>query len=155
MVWQRLPEVVSFAELAQDALAIVQGQLVKRDIEVMIQPDLPLVFGDRQRLTEVLQNLIDNAAKFMGDQRKPQIQIGQLGEEDDKPVFFVRDNGIGIAPKHHEQIFGIFNKLNLDVEGTGVGLSIVKRIIEVHGGKIWIESEMGKGSTFYFTLPAI
>lgn len=149
-----IPEVVSFAELAQDALAIVQGQLVKRDIEVMIQPDLPLVFGDRQRLTEVLQNLIDNAAKFMGDQRKPQIQIGQLGEEDDKPVFFVRDNGIGIAPKHHEQIFGIFNKLNLDVEGTGVGLSIVKRIIEVHGGKIWIESEMGKGSTFYFTLPA-
>jgi PAS domain S-box-containing protein len=147
------PEVVSFAELINDALAIVHGQLEERGIKVMIQPDLPPVFGDRQRLTEVLQNLIDNAAKFMGDQSSPQIQVGQLGEEDHKSVFFVRDNGIGIAPQHHEQIFGIFNKLNTDVEGTGVGLAIVKRIIEVHGGRIWVESETGKGSTFYFTLP--
>jgi PAS domain S-box-containing protein len=148
------PETVPFERLIKDALDAVHGQLEERDITVVIQPDPPHVFGDRQRLTEVLQNLIDNAAKFMGDQEEPRIQIGQSGEEDHKPVFFVRDNGIGIAPEHHEQIFGIFNKLNPDVEGTGVGLAIVKRIIEVHGGRIWVESEVGKGSTFYFTLPA-
>jgi PAS domain S-box-containing protein len=144
---------ISFAELIKEALAMVHGQLEERGVKVVIQPDLPSVFGDRQRLTEVLQNLIDNAAKFMGNQVEPQIQIGQLGEEDHKPVFFVRDNGIGIASQHYEQIFGIFNKLNPDVEGTGVGLAIVKRIIEVHGGRIWVESQVGKGSTFYFTLP--
>jgi signal transduction histidine kinase len=68
------------------------------------------------------------------------------------PVFYVRDNGIGIAPEHHDRIFGLFNKLNPRAEGTGVGLAIVKRIIEVHGGRIRVESEAGKGATFYFTL---
>ncbi|MBC7878226.1 MAG: two-component sensor histidine kinase, partial [Anaerolineales bacterium] len=67
--------------------------------------------------------------------------------------FFVRDNGIGINPKHHEQIFGLFSKLDPKIDGSGIGLGIVKRIIEVHGGKVWIESELGKGSSFYFTLP--
>ena len=62
------------------------------------------------------------------------------------------NNGIGIAPKYHDLVFGLFNRLSQDVEGTGIGLALVKRIIEVHGGKIWIESEVGQGSTFYFTL---
>jgi signal transduction histidine kinase len=95
---------------------------------------------------------VDNAAKFTGEQTKPVIEIGINGEENGMPIFYVRDNGIGIAPEHHERIFGLFNKLNPDVEGTGVGLSIVKRIIEVHGGRIWVESEEGMGATFYFTL---
>ena len=72
--------------------------------------------------------------------------------EDGKPIFFVRDNGIGIAPEYHERIFGLFNKLDAQAEGTGAGLSIVKRIIEVHGGRIWVESEAGKGATFLFSL---
>jgi PAS domain S-box-containing protein len=150
------PVVVSFADLAQNALDIVHGQLQERGVEVIIQPNLPTVYGDRQRLVEVLQNLIDNAAKFMGDQKHPQIEIGQfekdVNAEHGGSIFFVRDNGVGIAPEHHEQVFGLFNKLNPNVEGTGIGLSIVKRIIEVHGGKIWIESEVGKGTTFLFTL---
>ena len=68
------------------------------------------------------------------------------------PVIYVRDNGVGIAPEHYERVFGLFNKLNPGAEGTGVGLAIVKRVIEVHGGRIWVESEEGKGATFCFTL---
>ncbi|MGA7193864.1 MAG: ATP-binding protein, partial [Anaerolineales bacterium] len=83
----------------------------------------------------------------------PIIEIGQRGEEDGKPIFFVKDNGMGIAPQYHERIFGLFNKLDPQSEGTGIGLALVKRIIEVHGGRIWVESEPGKGSTFCFTLP--
>ena len=112
------------------------------------------VYGDRQRLVEVLQNLLDNAAKFMGDQPNLRIEIGQRGEdaEQGKLIFYVKDNGIGIAPEHHERIFGLFNQLNPKMGGTGVGLALVKRIVEFHGGRIWVESEAGKGSTFYFTL---
>ena len=148
------PQLVPFVDLVQDALDIVHGQLQERGVTVIIQPDLPTVFGDRQRLVEVLQNLIDNAVKFMGDEQNRKIEIGQLGEdaEHGAPVFFVKDNGVGIAPKYHDLVFGLFNRLNEDVEGTGIGLALVKRIIEVHGGKIWIESEVGQGSTFYFTL---
>ncbi len=103
-------------------------------------------------LVEVLQNLLDNAAKFMGGQTTPLIEIGQRGGDDGKPIFFVKDNGMGIPPEHHERIFGIFNKLDPKAEGTGIGLSLGKRNIEAHGGRIWVESETGKGSTFYFTM---
>jgi light-regulated signal transduction histidine kinase (bacteriophytochrome) len=145
------PQQVAFADLVREALAIVQGRLDASRARVTVQPDLPLVYGDRQRLVEVLQNLIDNAAKFMGDQPEPVIEIGYR-EQEGKPVFFVRDNGIGIDPKFHEQVFGLFNKLDPHLEGTGVGLALVKRIIEVHDGKIRVESELGKGATFLFTL---
>jgi PAS domain S-box-containing protein len=147
------PVSVPFDELIKAALDILHGQLEKRNVTVRIQPNLPSVHGDRQRLTEVLQNLIDNAAKYMGDQPNPVIEIGQQGDENGKPIFFVKDNGIGVAHEYHERIFGLFNKLDPQSEGSGIGLSLVKRIIEVHGGRVWVESELGKGSTFYFTLP--
>ena len=89
----------------------------------------------------------------MGKQIDPLIEIN-AEEKGSEFVFFVRDNGMGIDPKYHEQIFGLFNKLNADTEGLGIGLGIVKRIIEVHGGRIWVESELGKGASFYFTLPS-
>ena len=149
------PETIAFNDLARDAMDIVQGRLDARRVTVKLQPNLPPVHGDRQRLTEVLQNLLDNAAKYMGDQAEPRVEIGQRGEDAERgqPVFYVKDNGMGIAPEYHERIFGLFNKLDPHAEGTGVGLSIVKRIVEVHGGKIWVESEAGSGSTFLFTLP--
>ena len=147
------PEPIPFEGLAREALVIVHGQLETRGVSFTLGPDLPVVYGDRQRLVEVLQNLIDNAAKFMGDQPNPHIEIGQRGEEDGMPIFYVKDNGIGIAPEYHERVFGLFDKLDAKSDGTGIGLAIVKRIVEFHGGSIWIESEAGNESTFYFTLP--
>ncbi|HVF26035.1 MAG TPA: PAS domain S-box protein [Anaerolineales bacterium] len=144
---------IRFSELAREVADLVQGRIMERGITVHVDDNLPTVFGDRQRLMEVLQNLVDNAAKFMGDQKEPRVQIGQDGEENGMPVLYVRDNGIGIPPEHYERVFGLFNKLDPIADGTGIGLAIVKRIIEVHGGSIWVQSEMGMGSTFYFTLP--
>jgi len=147
------PESFAFIEIVGDALDIVHGQFEKRKIIVQTQPNLPVVYGDKPRLIEALQNMLDNAAKYMGDQTTPQIEIGYGGDENGKSIFFIKDNGIGIAPEYQERIFGLFNKLDPKTEGTGVGLALVKRIIEVHGGRVWVESEVGKGSTFYFTLP--
>jgi signal transduction histidine kinase len=141
------------AELAREASQLVAGQLEARGVQVNIAPNLPLVSGDRPRLVEVFQNLIDNAVKFMGDQPAPCVDIG-MREDEAGPVFFVRDNGSGIAARYHQRIFGLFERLEQNTEGTGVGLALVKRIIEVHGGRIWVESDgPGQGSTFYFTLP--
>jgi signal transduction histidine kinase len=148
------PLELSFNELVQEAMDIVHGRLEERGITVRVQPNLPSVYGDKPRIMEVLQNLLDNAAKYVGDRSDPSVEIGQRGEENGKPVFYIHDNGIGIAAQHHERIFGLFNKLDVKTEGTGVGLALVKRIIEVHGGRIWVESELGKGSTFLFTLPS-
>jgi len=147
------PENIAFDDLVQDALKIVYGRLEERSVVVTVEPNLPLVHGDRQRLTEVLQNLIENSAKYIGDQPEPHVSIGLAGEENGKPVFYVKDNGMGIDPKYHEQIFGLFNKLDPTAEGTGIGLTLVRRIVEVHGGRIWAEGQLGEGATFYFTLP--
>lgn len=147
------PQSVPFDMLVDEAVELTQGRLHERGIQINIQPGLPAVHGDAKRLLELVQNLIDNAAKYMGDQPEPRIEIGCSGMQDGKPVFHVRDNGIGIAPEHHERIFGLFNKLDPKVEGTGVGLALVKRIVEFHGGRIWVESEAGQGATFYFSLP--
>jgi len=149
------PETIQFEELVHDAQNLVHGQLEARRIRIQTQSNLPAVHGDRQRLIEVLQNLLDNAIKYMGNQPDPYIEIGQRGEDSEHgyPVFFIKDNGVGIAPEYHDRIFGLFDKLDAKTEGTGIGLTIVKRIIEVHGGRIWVESESGKGSTFYFSLP--
>lgn len=145
------PQSVPFNEIVMDALEFVHGRLQANKVQVSVQENMPVVNGDRPRLVELVQNLVDNAAKFIGSD--PFIEIGQVGYEDEKPVFFVRDNGIGVEPIHHDRIFGLFNKLDVDSEGTGVGLALVKRIVETHGGRIWIKSDLGKGSTFFFTLP--
>jgi len=146
-------ERVALEALARDAVDMVRGRIAARGIEVLIHPGLPEVEGDRIRLLEVLQNLLDNAAKFMADQKAPRIEIG-VRAEGAEAVIFVRDNGIGIEPQHRERVFGLFDKLDPKGEGTGVGLALVKRIVELHGGRIWVESEgLSKGSVFCFTLP--
>ena len=147
-------QTVPFAELVREASALVAGRLRERGVAVAVAEDLPAVRGERTRLVEVLQNLLDNAAKFMGDQPQPRIDVGvRQGRE--APVFFVRDNGRGIEPRFHERVFGLFDRLDPSEEGTGLGLALVKRIVELHGGRVWVESDgPGRGSTFCFTLPA-
>lgn len=147
------PQTISFEELVKEALELTEGRLQEHGVRASIQPNLPTIRGDHKRLLELTQNLIDNAAKYMGDQAEPKIEIGHDGYEKEKPILFVRDNGMGIAPEYFERIFGLFNKLNPNSEGTGVGLALARRIVEFHGGRLWVESELGKGSTFYFTLP--
>ena len=148
------PEDVSFESIVREALAAVDGRLTASRATVDIAPDLPVVHGDCARLVEAVQNLLDNAAKFMGDQAAPRIIIGQRGaDRDGKPILFVADNGSGIAPDYQHKVFGLFEKLDPRSEGTGIGLALVKRIIEVHGGRIWIESDgAGAGATLCFTL---
>lgn len=146
-------EEVSLKELAQDGLALVESRVAERGVEVVIQGDLPHALGDRDRLREVFQNLIGNAASYMGDEEKPCVEVGGR-EEGDQVVCYVRDNGIGIEAQYQEKVFGLFERLSVDQEGTGIGLALVKRIVEGHGGRIWVESEgEGRGSTFCFTLP--
>lgn len=146
------PEVVPFKEVVDEALSLVEGELQQNQVEVKIEADLPSIFGDRARLVQVVQNLVENAAKFKGSQLKPLIEIGM--HSNDERIFYVRDNGLGIEPVYHDRIFGLFNKLDASSEGTGIGLALVRRIIEYHGGRIWVESEgLGKGSVFFFTLP--
>ena len=145
------PEDVPFGEIVQEALGNVRGQLDEGKIRVEVGGGLPIVHGDRLRLVAVVQNLLDNAAKFMGEQTEPEIHIGVV-QKNKETVFFVRDNGKGIAPEYHERVFGLFNKLDASTGGTGIGLALVKRIVEVHGGRIWVESEAGQGATFFFTF---
>jgi signal transduction histidine kinase len=148
-------ESVSFNIIADEAIELVRGNIENYRVQVQVMPDMPEVYGDRTRLVEVVQNLLDNACKFMGAQPEPVIIMGSSGsDKNGKLVFFVQDNGIGIDPLFHDRVFGLFNKLDPHSEGTGIGLSLVKRIIEIHDGRIWIESDgSGNGSIFYFTLP--
>lgn len=146
-------EAVSLADLAQEAIELVAGRIAADGVTVEIASALPVGFGDRVRLLEVIQNLVENAVKFMGDQPEPHVKIGGY-QEGNHVVCYVRDNGMGIAPRYHEKIFGLFDRLDQKTEGTGIGLALAKRIVEVHGGQIWVESEgEGYGSTFYFSLP--
>jgi chemotaxis family two-component system sensor kinase Cph1 len=146
------PEAVSFGSLAREAEALVAGRISERRVEVVIADGLPTVWGDHERLREVVQNLLDNAVKFMGDQARPVVEIGAR-DGAGEPVFYVRDNGRGIDTAFRERVFGLFEKLDRDSEGTGVGLALVKRIVELHRGRVWIEPGDGCGATVCFTLP--
>lgn len=146
---------VELTVLAEEAGELVAGSISERGVRVDIAPDLPIVHGDRQRLLAVYQNLLENAVKFMGGQSDPLVEIGRR-TDDGETVLCVRDNGIGVNPKYSEKIFGLFDKLDPGSDGSGAGLAIVKRTVEVHGGRIWVESEgENKGSLFCFTLPGL
>jgi PAS domain S-box-containing protein len=128
-----------------------------RGVNLQVSDGLPPVKGSKVRITELFSNLIVNAIKY-NDKALPMVRIGWKSHEpstNGTTTFFVEDNGIGIESRYQQRIFGIFQKLHPrdDYEGTGAGLAICKRIVEEHGGKIWVHSEVGKGSTFYFTIP--
>ena len=147
------PENANIGDIAREASRLLHEQVTSNKVKVIIEKDLPSMEVDRHRLVEVYQNLIDNAIKFMGNRSNPEVKVGSFQQENEQ-IFFVKDNGIGIDPLYHERIFGLFNKLDAGTDGTGIGLALVKRIIEFHGGRVWVESESGKGTTFCFTLTA-
>ena len=126
---------------------------IKENDAVISHDHLPIVLADKTQISQVFQNLIGNAIKFKSTNR-PKINIS-VKEEDNQWLFAVQDNGIGIDPEHSDRIFEVFKRLHKkrDYPGTGIGLAICKKIIERHGGQIWVKSELGKGSIFYFTIP--
>jgi light-regulated signal transduction histidine kinase (bacteriophytochrome) len=114
---------------------------------------LPVVAGERGAFVQLLQNLMSNAIKYRVPGRTPEVHVG-ASRKGTEWVFCVRDNGEGIAPQYHQTIFGIFKRLHArQVSGTGIGLALCQKIVERHGGHIWVESEPGRGSTFFFTVP--
>ncbi|PWU20629.1 MAG: hypothetical protein C5B50_03560 [Verrucomicrobia bacterium] len=145
-------ERTDFEEVFQAAISNLQIAIEETKAAVAHEP-LPTLVADRVQMTQVFQNLIGNAIKFHGSE-PPRIEIGARREKEEW-IFSVHDNGIGIDPKNFERIFAIFQRLHTRREypGTGIGLSICKKIVERHGGRIWLESVLGKGATFYFSLP--
>jgi two-component system, LuxR family, sensor kinase FixL len=147
------PEKFNLNEAIEEVLVLLQGKLSERKVKINIPPAMPKVYAEKKRVQEIFQNLVENALKFMGPQQDPEINI-DARIENGKIHCLVRDNGIGIEPPYHEKIFNLFERLDHNVPGTGVGLAIVKRIVEVHKGNVWVESQgRGNGSTFHFTLP--
>lgn len=146
-------EHVDLADLTREVAELLSGGIEERRVDLHISPDLPVVYGDRPRLREVMQNLLDNAIKFSRQgPTEPRIEVGRE-LRDGEQVFYVRDNGLGIDPRYHQKVFDLFDRLDPSIEGTGIGLALVKRIIEFHEGKVWVESQgVGHGTTFCFTL---
>ncbi len=148
-------ERVPLGDLVREALELIEGLAGERGVAFEVDPELPVVSGDPVRLLQVCQNLLANAVKYLGDQASPRVEVGMRpgGSVAAERVYFVRDNGRGIDPRFHLKVFELFERLEAAEEGSGVGLAVVKRIIEVHGGRVWVESEgEGHGSTFCFTL---
>jgi PAS domain S-box-containing protein len=139
------------ATVRQDLVDLIQ----RKQAIILTEGSLPNVIGDTMRVTQLLTNLVANGLKY-NQNPKPKVYVGALAADDSGRVtIFVRDNGIGIDPAFHTQIFGIFRRLHQEgeFEGTGAGLAICKKIVEGHGGTIWVESKLGAGATFFFTLP--
>jgi len=147
------PVRVSFREILSEALEALAGVIKERSIDINLPGTDLILFGDRTRLCQIWQNLIENAIKYSRDGTIPRIELG-IRQVSGETVFFVKDNGIGIDPQYHRRIFEIFDKLDPKSAGAGLGLSMVQRIVEKCGGRVWVESEgVSKGSCFYFTLP--
>lgn len=142
-----------FQQLATRALTLVAGPLEERGINVSICAGNIDLFGDQPRLVEIWQNLMENAIKYMGEQTRPLIELG-FEQSEAETIFFVRDNGIGICPEYTDKVFDLFEQLDKNAPGNGLGLTLTRQIVEQHQGHIWVESAGNKqGSCFYFSLP--
>ena len=146
-------KLVSTKGIVNDVTSDYQVTIKENNGEITCD-ELPEVYSDKRLLTQVFQNLIGNAIKYRKPEEPPKIHISAR-KEDNEYVFSISDNGIGIEPQYFNRIFMIFQRLHTleRYEGTGIGLAIVKKIIDRLQGRIWLESELGKGSTFYFTIP--
>lgn len=144
---------VSMEALTRAVIAELSITATNKRMRIDIQP-LPPALGDPAMIYQILVNLLSNAMKFSRTKEAPVIEIGGR-PEGDYNLYFCKDNGVGFDMKLADKLFGVFQRLHSDreFEGTGVGLAIVQRIIQRHGGQIWAEAEVGHGATFYFTLP--
>jgi PAS domain S-box-containing protein len=148
------PRPFAWGEAIRVTLGDLGDLIQRRKAVVRVEGELPAVAGDPERVIQLLGNLVGNALKY-NQSGRPEVVIGAVEDQEPFATLFVRDNGIGIAGEYHEQIFRMFRRLHRreEFEGTGAGLTICKKIVEAHGGRIWVESEPGRGSTFFFTLP--
>jgi two-component system sensor kinase FixL len=147
--------------MVRDVEQMLDAFMEERHAKIVVMEPMPVIFCDKTRVVEAFRNLITNALKY-NDKEEPRIEVGYLPEcvtlrGLEKHVFYVKDNGLGIPAEFHQEIFRMFKRLQRDEasdqQGTGAGLTFVKKIVERHGGRIWLESEPGKGTTFFFTLP--
>ena len=147
-------ENVPIGESVADALLILTEAIHQADAKVLVEEKMPTITANRSDLVRLFQNLLSNSIKYRSPDRAPEIRIGSRRQENDYLVW-VKDNGMGIDPEHHERAFQIFQRLvpKDSYEGVGIGLAICKKIVEHSGGKIWIVSEVGEGSTFFMTFP--
>lgn len=149
------PTEFPISALCREVVQMMQGLIDERGATVEIADDMPSVYADQARVREVIKNLVENGIKFAADGRAPRVEI-VAEPQVDRVLCRVCDNGPGIEPRFQEKVFGLFDRLDNSVPGTGVGLALVKRIIEIHDGNIWIESQGdGQGCCFCFTLPIL
>ena len=143
-------------DLVDNVIDSLEQQIEDKHVEIKVATPLPVLRCEKNRFRQIFQNLIDNAIKYMGKQERPIIELG-CEDSNGNYKFWVRDNGVGIRKEDQDKIFFVFRRLKndstKDVDGKGVGLSTVKRIVETYNGEIWVDSQEGKGSTFFFTLP--
>ncbi len=150
-------ESVDMNSLVDEILGELKPELIKKNVNIQSPKDLPHVIGSRKRLNQVFTNLITNAVKYMGPNPNPVVEIGSSKNGSMMATLWVKDNGIGIKKEYQNKLFQIFQRIpnQLKVEGTGIGLSIVKKIVEFNGGKVWVESDEGKGSQFFLSWPTV
>ena len=147
---------VDLNQLVREVVAEVREDVKERNIVWKID-SLPAWYGDRAMLRIALVNLISNAVKFTRPRQQAEIEIGSTNQDSGDPLLFVRDNGVGFDMKYSNKLFGVFQRLHPQstFEGTGIGLATVQRIVYRHGGRIWADSEVDRGTTFYFSIPKI
>lgn len=150
---EEVRELVHLSDVIEEAKGLLGMQILHSGAIISYGDDLPQVEMNKSILVEIFQNLIENSIKYKKDDLTPLIEIGMSESQFGKAVY-VKDNGMGIEKEYREKVFALFEKLNPSSDGSGAGLAIVKRIVELYGGKVWLFCDgFGKGSTFYLTLP--